>query len=75
MSKKWIPRVGDKVRLSAYGYNEGLIRSAEDAECARLTVVDWTMIDDPDHPEACVIEVAGSLNRYMLHNQMFEPIE
>lgn len=74
MSKKWIPSVGDKVRLSAYGYNEGLVRSKEDAECARLTVitvVDWTIIDDP---EVCVIEVAGSLNRYMLHSEMFEPI-
>lgn len=74
MSLVWKPRVGMKVRLSESGWKQGIVRSREDAKCAQetvITAVDWTLVDYPDF---CVIEVEGSLNRYMLNSDMFEPV-
>lgn len=65
----WVPKVGQRVRLSAAGYEEGLIRSPEQAIAAQdMTITEVEQMG----PDCLAIEVTGPLNIYLLNNMNLE---
>lgn len=68
------PYVGQRVKLSAMGYSEGLVRSPEDAKCAAGTVITYVSDDGYINGPLWEVEVEGSLSRFMLHSDHFEEL-
>lgn len=65
----WVPKVGQRVQLSADGWREGLVRSPEDAAAAQdMTITEVEQMG----PDCWAIEVTGSLNIYLLNNMNLE---
>ena len=66
---EWIPQVGQRVRLSAEGYAEGLIFSPEAAEAAKgMNIIGVEQMG----PDAWAIDVDGPLGIFCLHNGTLE---
>lgn len=68
------PYIGQRVKLTQEGWEEGLVRSPEDAQCAAGTTITWVSDDDYINGEMWAVEVDGSLNRYLLHSDHFEEV-
>lgn len=67
--KEWIPKVGERVQLSAAGWQEGLVRSPKDAIAAQdMSITEVEQMG----PDAYAIEVTGPLNIYLLNNMTLE---
>lgn len=67
------PQVGQRVKLNRKGYQARLIASEEDVKAAQEMII--KAVEKSDQPGVWLIDVSGTLNRYMLNNLVVEPIE
>lgn len=66
------PQVGQHVRLNKKGYEARLIASEEDVKFAQDMVI--KAVEKSDQPGVWLIDVSGTLNRYMLNNHLVDPL-
>lgn len=67
------PMVGQHVKLNKRGYEKRLIASEDDVKAAQDMII--KAVEKSDQPGVWLIDVSGTLNRYMLNNQLVDPIE
>lgn len=72
----YIPKVGDKVKLSRYGYKCLHLRSAEDYERSQNMTITRAHLVTNDGSNIYTIEVdVPTINKLLLNSRMVEPCD